>query len=148
MTFYAIFHKVFPIISDQTNPILGTIRELLKYCESELKNITSCVECYENKHTKPDWRSLPCSKPHLILWVKLDNEVVTPDSLLKGDISYWPVKLLSVDDSAANVIFFGHSELVVIPTKNCFIYSTDRDFDDALQVRPVVCFTQNFNENI
>lgn len=95
------------------------------------------------KYTKSnEWRTLVCDKPHLLLWVKLDHEIKSPNTPPKRG-NLWPAKLLSVDDKVVNVIFFCRSELVEVPAKNCFIYNErpstqtqkSKDFEDPQKVR-------------
>lgn len=99
------------------------------------------------KYTKSSkWRTLVCDKPHLLLLIKLDDELKAPD-IPSNRSHLWPAKLLSVDDKVVNVIFFCRSKLVEIPIKNCFVYSKrpltqtqrSRNFEDPQEVRHSVC---------
>lgn len=94
----------------------------MKLCTSEIKNASSCAECYERMHNKPEnWQSLACSHPHLVLWIELNrNCIYWPAN--KG-YRYWPAKLVSVGRKNVKAIYFDGSEFVEIPRSNCFIYS-------------------------
>lgn len=129
---------------------------LVKFCESEVQHISSCPECYEMKYTRPnEWRTLACSKPHLLLWVKLDHEIKSPDWQSKIGHSFWPAKLLSIEINSfgiemVNAIFFCHSHLVEIAPANCFIYNKrpstqtrrSKDIEDPQKVRKQLRFSK------
>ncbi|XP_055306194.1 uncharacterized protein LOC129570560 [Sitodiplosis mosellana] len=110
------------------NKELATVEKLVKLCESEIDQISSCANCYENKHKQPNGgRTLACSKPHLVLWVKLDRKIKLLCNSHNRSNSFWPAKLLTVidGDKMVKVSFFGRSELSDIPIENCFIYSNE-----------------------
>lgn len=129
-----------------------------------MQHILSCSECYEMKYTRPnEWRTLACSKPHLLLWIKLDHEIKASNWPSKRGNSFWPAKLLSVgmnsiDTEVVNAIFFCRSDLVEIPLENCFIYNKrpstqtrrSKDIEDPQKVRYHWVFLTfiNFNGKI
>lgn len=138
----------------------------MEFCRPEVQHISSCADCYEMKYTKPnEWRSLACSKPHLVLWVHLNMLKECSDrekqfeSPSKMRNIYWPAKLISVGDDFLNLVFFHGPRMVEIPTPQCFIHSSEvplstavtqksLDIADAYKVRPLKCVVYELNCDI
>lgn len=86
-----------------------------------------------------------CDYPHPVLWVKFDDDEtsMTSESDAATSNLLWPAKIFSVGDQMNNVVIFGRSKLVKIPTKNCFQYNKQLPIqtinsvyaDDAQRVR-------------
>lgn len=100
-------------------------KRLVGFCEFQIKSISNCVECYENKYIRPnEWRTLACSEPHLVLWAKLCRS--TNFWPAKKGYTYWPAKLMSAGcNDGIKVLFFDHTEYTVIPSKQCNLFSID-----------------------
>lgn len=95
----------------------------MEFCRTEIENISSCTDCYKNIHNKPnEWRSLACSRPHLVVWVELKRSFYYWPAE-KGYL-YWPAKLISAGRKNVKVIYFSGSNFVDIPRSNCSIFTT------------------------
>lgn len=108
--------------------MIALVSELNKSCKIELRNIMSCAECYESMHMRiePDWQSLACARPHLVLWVVLDASL--DFWAAKEDYVCWPAKLVAIDEKSAIVIFFKDDEntgFVEVDQSDCFVYSQE-----------------------
>lgn len=72
-------------------------RTMYKDCLYDLKEIRRCPDCYRisNEKTEKMWFSIPCNPPHQLVYAKQ-----------KG-YSYWPAKVMKIEDDVYDVRFFG-----------------------------------------
>lgn len=78
--------------------IIGDMgRTMYKDCLYDLKEIRRCPDCYRisNEKTEKMWFSIPCNPPHQLVYAKQ-----------KG-YSYWPAKVMKIEDDVYDVRFFG-----------------------------------------
>ncbi|XP_055306164.1 MYND-type zinc finger-containing chromatin reader Zmynd8-like [Sitodiplosis mosellana] len=120
-----IYHNCFVYYGDR-HEFTKIARKMFEICTRETEAISSCAECYENKHLHPmEWRTMTCNKPHLVLWAKLSRSLNFWPA--KKGFTHWPAKLISIDDNSfinLKVIFFESSEFVDISALECWVYST------------------------
>lgn len=91
------------------NRLRGRAKKLLERSVGEISWLKSCAECY----TRPRSEFLiPCSKPHLLLWVRYDGE-------------YWPAKLMHIgpDGTTVDVQFFAEFSSAEMSVDDCFLLS-------------------------
>lgn len=105
--------KLFPILDNRR--ITDATKTVSELCQREVHNIRVCAECYHIWLNSPIYFTKVCSKPHLLVYVKLVDQ------------PYWPAKVMqaNANDKFVNVVYFGeHSQENVLAT-NCILY-TDR----------------------
>lgn len=118
------------VLFSESHKFLAAADALFEFCTFKIECILSCSECYENQQIHPnEWRSMTCSKPHIVLWIKLGRNT----DLMPTERDYWPAKLLSIDDNEkeASVVFFDHTEFEVRPLNHCILYSENTSQIDA-----------------
>ncbi|XP_055306162.1 MYND-type zinc finger-containing chromatin reader ZMYND8-like [Sitodiplosis mosellana] len=119
-----IYHNCF-VYYDDCHDLTRIARKMFEICTLETEAISSCADCYENKHLHPmEWRTMTCKKPHLVLWAKLSRSVNFWPA--KKGFTHWPAKLISIDDKSLinlKVIFIESSGLVDISALDCWLYS-------------------------
>lgn len=100
---------------------------LIDYFVEEIDKVELCTECYTNARSNPDsWLSMPCIKPHLIIWTKV-----------RRDTNYWPAKLMSVDEQQmVNVHLFGCHVRIKVPADQCLLYSKTNPSEDRITSTP------------
>lgn len=88
-------------------------KELVQYCENEVRHISACGLCYElaNLSTSMKWFSEVCGKSHPVVWAKVIG------------FPYEPAKLMSIQNETATVMFFGDHKIAQISMKHCLLYS-------------------------
>ncbi|XP_055307644.1 uncharacterized protein LOC129571816 [Sitodiplosis mosellana] len=117
-----IYHNCF-VYYGERHELTEIAKSLFKFSKLETEAISSCVECYENKHLYPtEWRMMTCNKPHLVLWAKLGRSLTFWPA--KKGFTHWPVKLISIIGDELKVVFFESSEFVNISAHDSWIYST------------------------
>lgn len=91
---------------------VDVVEELLDLMKVEFESVQKCSECYYNasKHKK-SWFEMACSQPHCIIWAKMDG------------YSFWPAKVMSVDEDIVHVRFFGEHSNADVSASKCFLYS-------------------------
>lgn len=99
-------------IQKASKRLIGFMEQHIQFIE-----MISCDECYGNAHEYETKFIItkPCSKPHLLLWVKVRG------------YCYWPAKVmtLSIDNKKINVQFFGDYSGSYLSVNNCFVYSKE-----------------------
>lgn len=114
---------------------------LTEHLARDIGSIAACVDCYGFFIKNPrDYFTRVCSKPHLLVFAKLDF------------YPYWPAKVMSVDENIANVEFFGDHTQEDIPFDKCYLYSKDflnkspkdKNLIDAMKVILLRTFHENF----
>lgn len=81
----------------------------------------NCANCCENYHKNiDDWMIKVCDLPHLVVWVEIDNVDFWPSA--KG-FSCWPAKVLGIDDSNLEIVFFGHHQFSMVNADKCCLYT-------------------------
>lgn len=90
---------------------------------NEVKEIRMCIDCYYSRLTSennPDYFTLVCKKPHLLVYVQ--------ESKADGS-RWWPAKVLSENDGTATIQYFGdHSQADNYKFKQCYIFAdTEKD---------------------
>ncbi|XP_070494211.1 MYND-type zinc finger-containing chromatin reader Zmynd8-like isoform X2 [Chironomus tepperi] len=90
-----------------------SLKNILKFVVTEINEMEACVYCYSNSFVMSNWFTIPCKRPHLLIWAKL-----------KG-YPYWPAKVMSIDNQKlyADVRFFGAHDRAWVPTAHCLIFS-------------------------
>lgn len=75
----------------------------------EISWLKACTECYTRG--QPEFL-IPCSKPHLLLWVQYDGE-------------YWPAKLMHIgqDATSIDVQFFAEFSSAEVSVDDCLLFS-------------------------
>ncbi|EEB10899.1 zinc finger and mynd domain-containing protein, putative [Pediculus humanus corporis] len=101
------------IFNSTQSPLTSTARFLVKICRQEMAEIENCPDCYLNAHTKEDWFTEVCRKPHILIWARL-----------KG-FPFWPAKAMSTNLKTQQVDarFFGAHDKAWVPVKECYLYS-------------------------
>lgn len=94
------------------NDVQKEVGRILDFCESEIKEITLCADCYLNRE-KPEGFTRLCTKPHLILWVKFKQ------------FPYWPAKLIKIKNgrSPLEVCFFGDHTSASVSCQYVLLYT-------------------------
>ncbi|KAL7033510.1 hypothetical protein ACKWTF_007618 [Chironomus riparius] len=92
---------------------MKSLKNILKFVVTEINEMEACVYCYSNSFVISNWFTIPCKRPHLLIWAKL-----------KG-YPYWPAKVMSIDNQKfyADVRFFGAHDRAWVPTAHCLIFS-------------------------
>lgn len=95
------------------NDIQKKVGHVLNICESEIKEIILCGDCYLNREKDEGFFTRLCTKPHLILWVKFKQ------------FPYWPAKLIKVKNgrSPLEVYFFGEHTTASVSCQNVLLYT-------------------------
>lgn len=47
------------------------LKNILKFVVTEINEMEACVYCYSNSFVISNWFTIPCKKPHLLIWAKL-----------------------------------------------------------------------------
>lgn len=94
---------------------------ILVDCESDIKEIKLCGDCYLNREKTEGFTRL-CTKPHLILWVKFKT------------FPYWPAKLIKVKNGRypLEVCFFGDHTTASVPCHNVLLYTETNPNDEIV----------------
>lgn len=81
--------------------------------EQEIQNLLLCSECYENAYKSPmDSFVIPCTLPHILLWVDFPN------------LGFWPAKLMKYnEEKMVSVRFFEDHTNACLSSSNCYILS-------------------------
>lgn len=106
--------------------------DLSEICHRDARHIRNCAECYQSwVHDPLCYFKKVCSKPHLIVFAKVEG------------FPYWPAKVMAIRGDTVNVSFFGDHSQFDISVDNCFLYA-DRlpgrktksgEFKEAVAVR-------------
>ncbi|XP_031636697.1 uncharacterized protein LOC116349426 [Contarinia nasturtii] len=86
--------------------------QFLELCKREVKNISMCPDCYDIWLTSSssDYFTKVCSKPHLLVFVNLD------------DSPLWPAKVMELNGTVVTVVFFGDHTQADILADKCILY--------------------------
>lgn len=108
-------------------------RDLMEWCDRDVKSIRKCSDCFESWGQNPnDYFTNVCTKPHLIVYAKLDK------------FPFWPAKVLEVYANLVNVEFFGDHTQSEVSVQNCILYAKshsniNKKRDDAFNHAKKVC---------
>lgn len=92
--------------------ICNRARELPKFVGEEIESLKTCIECYNNAFQFPENSfSIPCAKPHPILWCQAPGWV------------YWPAKWMSVKNGMVHVRFFQDHTILNLPAESCYLFT-------------------------
>lgn len=97
--------------------------ELLKSIDDEIISISTCTSCYSLAYHHPlESFTMPCLKPHLLIWARAPNW------------PYYPAKLMKIcdnDENMVNVRFFGDHTVYDVAAKECYLYSKEHPVQPA-----------------
>lgn len=95
--------------------LLRSAEEFYGCCQTDVKLIQSCAECFLNElaDETDHWFVETCSKPHLIVMVKLHGY----------RYSYVPAKILRFDKENVFVRLFEELNVADVPYKDCLLYA-------------------------
>lgn len=85
---------------------LETVEDLIRQIEKR------CYDCYLNEYNEENWFTMVCSKPHCVVWAKVNEG------------PFEPAKVMSVNEqNEVHVCFFGDHQNAIVPADKCFLYS-------------------------
>lgn len=123
----------FSLISCAENVnVKEAIDSLLDLCRHDIKCIQTCAECFEYLISgDKDYFARACSKPHLLVYARIPR------------FPNWPAKVMTMNDTTANLQFFGDHTQADVLLEDCFLYSNrftaknlmDRKLNVAIKVR-------------
>lgn len=107
------FRTCFPRI----RPIQEASEKLIQTVKEQIHIINACEECFEIAYDKlyvPNAAPKHCSKPHVLVWAKLD------------DFRYAPakVKTVNVVEKTVHIQYFGDYTSRILRCSDCYLYST------------------------
>lgn len=97
-----------------------TVDELMENIKEQIETIRACSTCYENLYERytRGWAKKQCSKLHLLLWAKTQQN------------TYWPAKVLAVnvEENMVRIQNFGDYSCFLLPVEenNFYLYSQKR----------------------
>jgi len=50
---------------------IKSLKNMLKFVVTEINEMEACVFCYSNSFVISNWFTIPCKRPHLLIWAKL-----------------------------------------------------------------------------
>lgn len=48
-----------------------SLKNILKFVVTEINEMEACVHCYSSSFVISNWFTIPCKRPHLLIWAKL-----------------------------------------------------------------------------
>lgn len=129
------------IIYPEHSTIVKAAKTLIDSVDDEVFSLQTCSECYENAYKHPiNSFVMPCKSPHPIIWAKVSG------------YSFWPAKLMSVDNGTIHVRFFGDHSVANLTENDCLLYSSESPdtvsatISAALHLALTVCLLSNYSK--
>ncbi|XP_031637195.1 zinc finger MYND domain-containing protein 11-like isoform X2 [Contarinia nasturtii] len=94
--FEFVVHKCETLLSDKHNKTKYAIKQL-GFLKVEIDSVKKCIQCHIHANdivTRPNWFTMVCDRPHIIVWAKQSKK-------------YLPGKVMCANEQGVNVRFFG-----------------------------------------